>query len=85
LAVKTHVTEARHLISVVFITRKPHPNEFILYLVIIFFKLATFVKSPIIAKRKIPFILNIIPHLRARDSTSLDSLREVIQRWDLKS
>jgi hypothetical protein len=42
---------------------------------------ATFVESPITPGKKLPFILDIIPHLQVGDANPLENLREVIKNW----
>ena len=43
--------------------------------------MATFVRSPLDPNGKVPYILDILPHLQMGDSAPLENLRSVLQRW----
>ena len=62
-------------IPVVFIPRKPHPNGLLLY------QAVTMVDSPI-NNGTLPFILDIIPHLKQGDSVPASSFQLIMNRWN---
>jgi hypothetical protein len=66
-------------IPVTFIPRKPHPNGLLAYL------LASFIVHPLEPTRRLPFILDLLPHLRVGDVTSGNAFRLFRSRWFLES
>ena len=63
-------------IPVVYIPRKPHPNGLKLY------TLATYINHPSKPGKKIPYIVDIKPHLTANDCTSKELITYFITKWN---
>ena len=61
-------------IPVVFIPRKPHPNGLLLYLC------ATFINHPY-ENTKLPYILDILPHLKSCDISPHSALNDFLKRY----
>lgn len=70
--VKEDANNAGEPIPVMFLPRKPHPNCILIYL------LATYLQHPIRQQSCIPFILNILPHLKV-DASPQESLRKTME------
>jgi hypothetical protein len=62
-------------ISVVFIPRKPHPNGLEIFLA------TTPVDHPSSTQEHLPFILDIIPHLKYGDNAPTDIVRSFMKNW----
>ena len=62
-------------IPVVYILRKPHPNGLLEYL------LVTYVNHPKKRNKKLPYILDIIPHVKAGDSSPTEAVKEFMKRY----
>ncbi len=61
-------------IPVAFIQRKPHPNGLLAYI------LSSFVVHPKDPSKKLPFIVDYLPHLRVDDIHDGNAVTKVIQR-----
>ncbi len=61
-------------IPVIYIPRKPHPNRLELFIC------ASFINNPAKVGGVIPFILNILPHLKVGDVSPVESVRQVMKR-----
>jgi hypothetical protein len=62
-------------IPVVYIPRKPHPNGLEIFLV------TTPVEDPTSQKEKLPYIIDIVPHLRNGDNVPSDIIRSFMKHW----
>ena len=78
-AVKQKVLKNGDFIHVTFIPRKPHPNGLLAFL------LASFIIHPLQPNRRLPFILDFIPHLRVGDATTGNVFSQFRDRWFLES
>jgi hypothetical protein len=76
--VKTRNDSKQEPIPVVFIPRKPHPNGLLVYL------LASFINHPVRPDSKVPFILDILPHLKVGDAAPVDAFCKFIDRFEMK-
>jgi hypothetical protein len=76
--VKKKAEEREEPIPVQFIPRKPHPNCLLLY------ALSCLVKHSF-KEKGIPFILDILPHLKAGDTAAHDTLFQFQNRWTLNT
>jgi hypothetical protein len=61
-------------IPVVYIPRKPHPNGLLAYVA------ATYVNHPFISNSKIPYIIDLLPHLQVGDVSAATALEQVMNR-----
>lgn len=73
--VKAKAANSLEPIPVVWIPRKPHPNGLENFLAV------TMVEHPAKVNGGLPYILDIIPHLRPNDIAPADAVRQVMQRW----
>jgi len=73
--VKKKANDQGSPIPVIFMPRKPHPNGLMNYLA------ATAVQNPIKDGSKIPYVLDILPHLKVGDAAPRENLKEFLNRW----
>jgi hypothetical protein len=62
------------LIPIVYIPRKPHPNGFLLYLIV------SFIHHPHKQNSVIPVIIDIIPHLQVGDVCASKAVQDTMNR-----
>jgi hypothetical protein len=61
-------------IPLVYIPRKPHPNGLFLYLGVLY------IPHPTEENSVLPFIIDIIPHLKVNDISPTEAVKQMIQR-----
>ena len=61
-------------IPLMYIPRKPHPNGLLIY------QLVTFVENPLSNEKFLPFIVDMIPYLEAKDVSPTGALKTFFQR-----
>ncbi len=71
--VKQKADDAGEPIPVMFIPRKPHPNCLLIYL------LATYLDHPARNGSILPFVLNILPHLKTDDASPQQSVIKAME------
>jgi hypothetical protein len=71
---KTKAKSSGKFIPVIFIPQKPHPNGFLIYL------LVTYTHHPVYRTERIPFILDILPHVTTGDAAPVDAIKKMLAR-----
>jgi hypothetical protein len=72
---KAEAERANEPIPVTYIPRKPHPNGLLAYI------LSSYLPHPIKLDRKLPFIIDYLPHLRVNDIHPGNCLEKIIHRY----
>jgi len=72
--VKEEATKRGEPIPVVFIKRKPHPNGLLLHLG------STYVEHPVRRDSRLPFLVEMLPHLTVGDSNPSNAIQKMFQR-----
>jgi hypothetical protein len=71
---KCKLSDSGEPIPVVFIQRKPHPNGLLLY------EAVTYVEHPAKNDRVLPFIVDMVPHIRMNDCSPIEVVKKVVAR-----
>lgn len=72
---KSNAEKKEEPIPMVYIPRKPHPNGLLIY------QLATFVQHATKENKKMPFIINMLSHLKMNDTNPTHAFKEFIDRF----
>ena len=64
-------------VPVVFIPRKPHPNG------LLFYFLCTYVENPVGGGEKLPYIMQMKPHLVQGDCTPVEVIKEFLAKYSI--
>jgi hypothetical protein len=72
--IKTYAEKNEEPIPIVYIPRKSHSNELLVYIA------ATYIDHPIKSNSKIPFIIDLLSHLQVDDVSNGTALEQIMNR-----